>query len=399
VILAAAVLVVVMGLGTARGRVFLKTSPLFHRLNSPALRDLDARLFNLLQAPPSPDSFGDGGPVSRVRLFDPMGLARDGVGAFFITDRGGTGPGRVVWRLGVDGVARVVAGTGRRGTTLVAAQARTADLGSPQGVCLDSEGRVYFADSYNHVILRVERSGALTRVAGTGYPGHGGDGDAATEATLNQPYDVRFDGRGNLYIADVGNHRIRRVSPAGIISTVAGNGEPGYDGDGGPATSARLRGAYGVFAHVRYGLLIADSGNDVVRQVDSTGTIRTIAGTGRRGNSGNGGPAIDARFNSPQGLFVDSAGRIYVGDEHNHTIRVVDADGVIRGVAGSGGQGFSADGTSALAGPLSDVENIVVTGGDLFFTEAGSGRLRTIDVEGRLRTVAGAGSTGGTDGR
>jgi sugar lactone lactonase YvrE len=390
---ATAVLLVVSATGLDRVRLFLKTSPWLLGLNSPVLRQFDARLFNLRRAPPDAAALGDGGPVDRVRLFDPMGLALDAAGALFVSDRGRGGPGRVVWRLGPDGVARVVAGTGRRGTTLYAADARSADLGSPQGVCLDAQGRVYFADSYNHVVLRVERSGALTRVAGTGRPGDRGDGELATAAGLNQPYDVRLDARGNLYIADVGNHRIRRVDTAGVIRTVAGSGQPGYSGDGGPATAARLREPYGIFPDARYGLLVADSGNHAIRQVDSSGTIRTIAG-GARGLSGDGGSAIEARFDSPQSLFVDSTGRIYVGDEHNHVIRVIDRTGVVRRVAGSGAVGFSSDGTAALLGALKNVENLVVADGRLYFTEAAAGRVRSIDADGRLRTLAGGGRAG-----
>jgi hypothetical protein len=249
---------------------------------------------------------------------------------------------------------------------------------------------VYFADSYNHVVLRIEADGALARVAGTGIAGDGGDGGLATAAELDQPYDVRQDGLGNLYIADFGNHRVRKVDRAGIITTVAGLGEPGYTGDGGPAIAARLHGPYGIFAHPRFGLLIADSENNVVRQVDSTGTIRTLAGTGHRGLAGDEGPAIRADFDSPQGLYVDRRGLIYVDDEHNHEIRVITTDGVVHRVAGIGGPGVSPDGTPAGNGHLNDPENMVVTlDGQVLFTEAGSHLVRIIDTEGRLRTLAG----------
>lgn len=391
----AGVLTAVAGLGalaagSARGRAYLKSSPVVRRLNSPVLRSLDAHLFNLRYDVLSPRELGDGGPVGRVRLYDPMGLDRDQGGALFVGDRGGIGPGHVIWRFGRDGMARIIAGTGRRGTDSEAVDARDADLGSPQGLCVDLQGRVYFADSYNHVVLRVEPAGGLIRIAGIGRPGDSGDGMAATAAALNQPYDARLDGLGNLYIADFGNHRIRKVDRDGMISTVAGTGEPGYSGDGGPATAARLHGPYGVFADSRHGVLIADSENNVVRQVDSTGTIRTIAGTGERGFAGNGGPAIQARLDSPQGLYADGSGAIYVDDEHNHAIRAITPDGRIHRVAGSGVRGVSPDGTVATNGLLDDVENLVVTSeGRIFFTEAGNGLLRTIDSDGRLHTLAG----------
>jgi sugar lactone lactonase YvrE len=396
----AGVLTVAAGLGalaagSAKGRAYLKSSPVVRRLNSPVLRSFDAYLFNLRHDLLSPQQLGDEGPVGRVRLSDPMGLDRDRGGALFVGDRGGTGPGHVIWRFGPDGTARIIAGTGRRGAELEASDARKADLGSPQGLCVDPEGRVYFADSYNHVVLRVDPGGGLTRVAGVGRPGDSGDGGAATAAALNQPYDARLDGQGNLYIADFGNHRIRKVDRDGRITTLAGTGVPGYSGDGGPAAAAQLNGPYGVFADARHEVLIADSENHVVRQVDSTGTIRTIAGTGQRGLAGDGGPAIQAHLDSPQGLYADGSGTIYVDDEHNHQIRAIRPDGLIHRVAGSGARGSSPDGTLADGGALDDVENLVVTReGLILFTEAGNRLLRAIGSDGRLLTLAGQGPTG-----
>lgn len=377
-------------LGSPSGRAYLKASPFVRRLNSPLLRSFDAYLFNRRHGLLGVLELGDGRPVAEVRLHDPMGLDRDSRGGLFVGDRGGNGPGHVIWRFGTDGLARILAGTGRRGTDSEAEDARQASLGSPQGLAVDPQGRVYVADSYNHVVVRVDPDGRLTRVAGIGRPGDGGDGGPADRAELNQPYDVRVDSRGNLYIADYGNHRIRKVDRSGRITTVAGTGEPGYSGDGGPATAARLRGPYGVFVSPRHGVLIADSENNVVRRVDATGTIRTIAGTGERGRAGDGGPAIRALLDSPQGLYADGSGAIYVGDEHNHEVRVITPDGLIHRVAGSGVRGLSPDGAQASGAPLDDVENLVVTGeGLIVFTEAGNGLLRTIRSDGSLHTLAG----------
>jgi hypothetical protein len=305
-IFAGLALVGALAISSGRVRDILKSSPVFRRLNTPAFRAIDSGIYNLRHEPVSRAALGDEGAVGRVRLFDPMGLDRDAQGALYVSDRGGLGPGRVIWRFGTDGTARVIAGTGRRGIASPGDDARRVDLGSPQSLCVDSLGRVYVADSYNHVILRIEPNGALAQIAGTGTAGNSGDGGSATAAELDQPYDVRLDGRGNMYIADFGNHRVRKVDPAGIITTVAGTGEPGYTGDGGPAIAARLHGPYGIFADPRLGLLIADSENNVVRQVDSTGTIHTIAGTGRRGLSGDGGPATAV-----------------VGDQNPHAVPVI----------------------------------------------------------------------------
>jgi hypothetical protein len=373
-------------------RESVRGSPLFLRLNSPVLRSVDARLYNLRHDILIPAELGDQGPVIAIRLLDPMGLGQDTAGNLVVSDRGGGGSGRVLWRLGADGIAHIIAGTGRRGTARTGIPARRSDLGSPQSLSVDPDGRVYFADSYNHMVLRIDEDGSLRRIAGIGRPGASGDGGLATAAALNQPYDVRLDRQGNLYIADFGNHRIRMVTPDGVIHTVAGRGDAGYSGDGGPATAARLNGPYGVYADAKRGLLIADSHNHVIRVVDGRGTIRTLAGTGRRGLAGDGGPASRARFDTPQGLWVSASGSIYVGDEHNHAIRVIDPNGVIHRVAGTGGEGFSADGAPANRSKLIDPENILVTSdGAVLFTEAGRGRVRYVDLDGRLGTIAGGG--------
>lgn len=370
-------------------RVYLKNTPAATRLNTPALRRVDAWLYNIRSSIMAPDELGDNGPAADIRLFDPNGLARNGWGSIFVADRGFGGPGRVVWEIsGRD--ARVIAGTGRQGLAETGIPARESSLGSPQGLCLDSSGRLYIADSYNHVVLRLEGDGRLTRFAGSGRPGAGGDGGPAVEAELNQPYDVRADESDNLYVADHGNHRIRMVTAAGVIRTVAGTGDPGYSGDGGPATGARLRGPYGVFPDRRRGLLIADSRNHVIRQVGSDGTIRTIAGTGRAASTGDDGPARSAAFDTPQGLWVDASGRIYIGDEHNHRIRVIDETGTVRHVTGTGAPGYSVDGTEALTANIDDPESIVgLPDGTVLFTEAGNHRVRGIDAAGRLFSIAG----------
>lgn len=378
-------------LGSPRVRGLLKTSPALRQLNTPLIRELDAWLFNLRHPVLTRTELGDGSSPSGMRLDDPMGLGRAPDGTIYVSDRGGQGPGHVVWAIAGQS-ARVIAGDGRRGVAGSGLFGGDVDLGSPQSLSVDLAGRVYLADSYNHVVVRVDPDGGLTRVAGTGEPGSEGDGGPAVEAMLDQPYDARVDERGNLYIADYGNHRIRRVTPAGMIETLAGTGEPGYSGDGGPAVAARLHGPYGVYPDRRYGFLIADSENHVVRRVDSTGTIRTVAGSGVPGNSGDDGPGLAARFNSPQGLAVGPLGEIYIGDEHNHEIRVIDAHGIVHRIAGIGVPGFSADGTPALAARLNDPENIVVLPDrSLLFTEAGSHRVRMVRPDGRLATFAGPG--------
>jgi hypothetical protein len=375
-----------------------KSSPIFRSLNTPAIRRIDTWLFNLRGHGhiKTRRELGDGGMATDVVLNDPMGLAQDSFGNVYIGDRGGGGldvarsAGRVIWKVDRNGRAHIIAGTGRRGVASTGGSALESSLGKPQSVCVDKLGRAYVADAFNHVVIRIERDGRLTRFAGSGRPGSAGDGGSASEAQLNQPYDVSLGQSGDLFIADFGNHRIRKVTSDGRIQTVAGTGEVGYDGDGGPATRARLHGPYGVFAEPGGGFLIGDSFNNVVRRVDDRGIIQTLAGNGRAGYGGDGGPARDAMLDAPQSIYVDPSGRIYIGDEHNHAIRVVDASGVISGFAGTGVPGFSPDGALASEARLNDPENLLVRAdGSIIFTEAGNHRVRLIDRNGRLHTFAG----------
>lgn len=319
----------------------------------------------------SPARAGDRGRAADVRFRDPIGLGADARGRVFVSDRG-----HAVWRIDLDGTATLVAGTGRLGRPRPGAPGRDSDLGTPEGLCVDAEGGVLFADSLNHMVLRVAPDGRLERIAGTGRAGFAGDGGPAADAQLSRPYDVRLDSRGNLFVADFGNHRIRRVSRDGSIASVAGTGKPGYSGDGGPATAARLNGPYAIWLDADDRLLIADSGNHVIRRVGRDGRIETIAGSGRRGFAGDGGPALAARFDSPQCLAEDAAGRLYVCDEHNRAIRRIGADGTVETVAGR----------------LEDPEAVLPRpDGSLLICDGDAHLVRRVDAEGRLATFAGSG--------
>ena len=166
-------------------------------------------------------------------------------------------------------------------------------------------------------------------MAGTGSRGYSGDGGPAVKAQLDQPQGFAFDSAGNLYISDSANNRVRRVDGKGVITTVAGNGEHGYSGDGGPATNARLSDPYGLVFDARGNLYVAEPDEGVVRRIDKNGVITTVAGTGKPGLSGDGGPATKAKLNSPFGLALDAAGNLYIADNGNGRIRKVDRRGVI----------------------------------------------------------------------
>jgi hypothetical protein len=238
--------------------------------------------------------------------------------------------------------------------------------------------------------MRIEADGRLTRIAGTGEPGDGGDGGAARATARNQPYDVVLDAAGDLYIADQANHRVRKVTPDGVITTVAGTGTPGFTGDHGPAAQARPNGVRGVQVHPDGRLLIADSGNHVVRQVAPDGTITTLAGTGEAGSDGDGGPAHRAQLNAPESLFVDAAGDLYVGDESNHNIRVIDPAGTIRTMIGDGAPGYAVIGQPAGTAPLNDPESVLVrANGAVVISDGDTGRLLVLDPNGKVALLAG----------
>ncbi|MEU7191395.1 Teneurin-2, partial [Streptomyces sp. NPDC045369] len=189
--------------------------------------------------------------------------------------------------------------------------------------------------------------GAIATVAGNGQAGYVSDGGPATLTQLNWPHGVALDKDGNLYIAERSNHRVRRVTPQGIITTVAGNGQAGYTSDGGPATATPLNGPSAVAVDDAGNLYIADINNHRVRKVDSRGIITTVAGNGQAGYVSDGGPATATQINTPTGVAVDPQGNLYIGEWGNHRVRKVDSRGIITTVAGNGQAGYVSDGGPA----------------------------------------------------
>ena len=331
---------------------------------------------------------GDGGPAVSAQLYVPSGVAVDGVGNLFIADWGNDR----IRKVDTAGVITTIAGTGALGDGGPATEAR---LDIPWGVAVDGAGNLFITDSANLRIRKVDSAGVITTVAGTGNRGFSGDGGSATEARLDSPWGVAVDGAGNLFFADRGNDRIRKVDSAGVITTVAGTGNLGFSGDGGPATAARLSSPSGVAVDGVGNLFIADWGNDRIRKVDPAGVITTIAGTGEFGFSGDGGPATEARLGSPWGVAVDGAGNLFIADEGNNRIRKVDPAGVITTIAGTGEFGFSGDGGPAVSAQLYVPSGVAVDGvGNLFIADFANDRIRKVDSAGVITTVAGTGNRG-----
>ena len=324
---------------------------------------------------------GDGGAAVAAQLFYPRGVALDGAGNLYIADASNNR----IRKVDAAGVISTVAGDGTRDYGGDGGPATGARLFSPRGVAVDGAGNLYIADTWNHRIRKVDAAGVISTVAGFGRTGEfgggfGGDGGPAVAAQLYRPTGVALDGAGNLYIADSWNYRIRKVDAGGVITTVAGDGTYGYGGDGGPAVAAQLRGPSGVALDGAGNLYIADWGNDRIRKVDSAGVITTVAGDGRFGGSlGDGGPAVAARLSLPSGVAVDGAGNLYIADSFNQRIRKVDAAGVISTVAGSGRGGFSGDGGAAVAAQLFYPRGVAPDGaGNLYIADTGNNRIRRL---------------------
>jgi len=269
----------------------------------------------------------------------------------------------------------------------------------PNGLAVDDKGDLYISDIGTHRILKLNRLGRLIVVAGTGEGGFGGDGGPATKAQLNAPHDLAFDAEGNLLIADTFNHRIRRIDRQGVITTVAGSGNAPYTGYGAPAPKDTLNNPQGVAVDGAGNILIADTYNRVVRRLDRNGTLTVIAGS-VAGLSGDGGPATEAQLNLPMAVTVGPDGDVYVSDAANSRVRRIKADGGIRTLAGFGGgeglggAGFVGDGGPAEKAKLFSPADVKFdTAGNLYISDSGNNRIRVVRG-GVITTIAGTGRAG-----
>ena len=275
---------------------------------------------------------GDGKQALRALVRCPIGIAVDDAGTLFVVDHGNNR----VRKIRSDGVISTFAGTGAVGVDAGGyagdgGPATAARLQEPVGVGLGAGGDVYVADRDNNAIRKIDADGTITTVIGGKGAGFSGDGGPASEARIDRPQQIVVDPDGNVYFADSGNNRVRRIDTEGVVTTVAGNGRAATSGDGGPALSAAVWNPTGLALDDEGNLYVSQPDDNRIRRVDTTGAIVTVAGgTASPGFSGDGGPATRARFANPQGLAFDESGNLYVADTDNRRIRVIDRGGTIR---------------------------------------------------------------------
>ncbi len=340
---------------------------------------------------------GDAGPATAAELAGPDDLALDGSGDLYIADSNNN----VVREVNLKtGIITTVGGTGTAGYSGDGGPATAASLSDPDGIALNGSGNLFIADTNNNAVREVNlKTGTITTVAGTGAQGDSGDGGPAISAEVNAPEGIAVDGSGNLFIADTGNNVVREVNLAtGIITTVAGNGTGADQGDGGPAAAAELNSPEGVAVSASGELYIADSGNSAVRAVNlKTGIITTVAGNGNEGYWGDGGPATLAELASPVGLALDGSGDLFIADNASNTLREVNlGTGIITTAAGGDAQGYSGDGGPATVAELGFPNDVALdASGDLFIADTANNVVREVNGQtGDITTIAGNGTAG-----
>lgn len=303
---------------------------------------------------------GDAGHATAAQINDPFGVIRGPDGALWFCEYGG----QRIRRVAPDGTISTVAGTGATGYSGDGGPAIAATFNQPHELRFDAEGNLYVVDMRNHVVRRIAaRSRFITTVAGTGQPGYSGDNGPATAAQLKNPHSIQFGPDGSLYICDIGNHVIRRVNvTTGVITTFAGTGKPGDTPDNSPIAGTPLRGPRTLDFDAAGQLWLATrEGNQVFRFDLRAGIIHHVAGTGKKGYTGDNGPARDATLNGPKGITVGRDGRVYIVDTENHAIRVIDPKTQrISTLIGTGKKADGPDGDNPLAASLARPHGIWV---------------------------------------
>jgi streptogramin lyase len=321
---------------------------------------------------------GDNGPAAKAQLANPYGVTRGPDGALYICEV----DNHVLRRIASDGVITTVAGTGQRGYSGDGGLALRATLNEPYEVRFDKPGNMLWVEMKNHLVRRLDaRARTISTVAGTGQPGFSGDGGLATKAQLNQPHSIQLDANGDLFICDIGNHRIRKVDArTGIITTFAGTGGKAATPDGAPITGTALNGPRAIDFDRNGDLWLALREGNAVYKIDrKAGVIRQVAGTGKPGFTGNGGPAKEATLSGPKGLSIGPDGNVYLADTESHSIRMIDVRrGTLELISGTGERGDGPDG-DALQCRMSRPHGVFVDAdGSIIVGDSEAHRVRVI---------------------
>lgn len=320
---------------------------------------------------------GDGGPAGRAQLNNPYAVARGPDGALYICDV----DNQRIRRVAADGTITTYAGNGTQGYTGDGGRANRAALNEPYELAWDKAGNLFFVERLNHLVRRVDaKTGVITTVAGRGKPGYAGDGGPAVKAQFNQPHSLAFDADGYLYVCDILNHRIRRIDlKTGLISTWSGTGEARTSPDGTPISEAALHGPRALaFGRDGQCWLALREGNALLLLDSKAKTIHRVAGTGKKGFTGNGGPALEATLSGPKCVALDGAGKVYLADTESHSIRFLDvAKGTIELLVGDGQRGDGPDGGNPLNCRLARPHGVFVDAdGTIFIGDSENHRVR-----------------------
>ncbi len=367
---------------------FLLTVLFFLFLTGP----LKAQTITTISGTGTPGYNGDNMAASIAQLNQPSGVKVDGANNILIADF----LNHRIRKVGADGFISTIAGTGSPAYNGDNISGVSASLYRPEALALDNAGNLFIEDTYNHRIRKLAANGNITTVAGNGTGAYNGDNMMATNASLYYPSDgVLVDAAGNIFISDSYNNRIRKVDINGVITTIAGTGVQGYNGDNISATSAMIYYPYALALDNAGNLYFADGENNRIRKISTTGIITTVAGTGASGYNGDNIPATSATLNDPQGIAFDAAGNLYISDSYNNRIRKVNKNtGVITTVVGTGTGGYNGDNISATLAQIKSTVGIAFdAAGNLFIADLGNHRIRKINNVGIILPLSLTGFT------
>ena len=340
-----------------------------------AMSATNAQTITTIAGNGSPGYSGDHFAATAATINHPEELVQDRAGNVYFVELENS----VVRKISTSGIISTIVGTGTAGFNGDGIAATAAQLNRPYGVAIDTFGNFYIGDASNNRVRKVNTAGIISTIAGTGTPGYTGDGFAATAATLHQPMFLRADAAGNIYFSDNSNFAIRKISNTGIITTVIGTGATGSSPDGTLATAAQISASQGLCVDTAGNLFFCDVYNNLVRKVDHiTGILTTIAGNWTSGYTGDNGQATAASLNTPNDVFADATGDVYIADCLNHVIRKINPSGIITTIAGST-QGYSGDNGPATIAQLNGPTGIHIgLAGKLYITDATNQRIRVV---------------------